>query len=67
LADLANQCGFDGYLLNFECPLRGGIEQTKALTAWNTLLQAELQAKVGPHARTIWFKISIFGVTLILT
>ncbi|KII83369.1 glycoside hydrolase family 85 protein [Plicaturopsis crispa FD-325 SS-3] len=55
LADLAYQRGFDGYLLNLECPLRGGVEQTKALAAWNTLLQSELLRKVGAHAQTIWY------------
>lgn len=25
------QCGFDGYLLNFECPLQGGVEHDKDL------------------------------------
>ncbi|EIN04359.1 hypothetical protein PUNSTDRAFT_55625 [Punctularia strigosozonata HHB-11173 SS5] len=55
LADLAYQRGFDGYLLNFECPLRGGLEQTRALTAWIALLDAELKSKVGPHAETIWY------------
>lgn len=54
LAELAAQRGFDGYLLNFECPLRGGIEQTRALAAWITILQAELENKVGPHARALW-------------
>ncbi|KDQ49805.1 glycoside hydrolase family 85 protein [Jaapia argillacea MUCL 33604] len=55
LADLARQRGFDGYLLNVECPLRGGVEQTRALAAWILLLQAELRAKVGPHAEAIWY------------
>lgn len=54
LAELAAQRGFDGYLLNFECPLRGGVEQTRALAAWITILQAELESKVGPHAQAIW-------------
>ncbi|KAJ3797013.1 glycoside hydrolase family 85 protein [Lentinula aff. detonsa] len=55
LADLAKQRGFDGYLLNFECPLVGGMEQTRALAAWITLLQAELKLKVGSHAETMWY------------
>ncbi|KAJ3760025.1 glycoside hydrolase family 85 protein [Lentinula raphanica] len=55
LADLARQRGFDGYLLNFECPLVGGMEQTRALAAWITLLQAELKMKVGSHAETMWY------------
>lgn len=55
LADLAAQRGFDGYLLNFECPLRGGVEQTRALSAWIPMLQAELIAKVGPHAHAMWY------------
>jgi mannosyl-glycoprotein endo-beta-N-acetylglucosaminidase len=55
LADLARDRGFDGYLLNFECPLRGGIEQTRTLAAWITLLQNEVLAKVGSHGETIWF------------
>lgn len=55
LADLAQERGFDGYLLNFECPLQGGIEQTSALCAWITLLQDELQTKVGQHSEVSWF------------
>ncbi|KAL0948921.1 hypothetical protein HGRIS_009030 [Hohenbuehelia grisea] len=55
LADLAYQHGFDGYLLNFECPLRGGVEQTQALTGWISLLQNELNRKVGSHSEVIWY------------
>jgi len=55
LADLAQQRGFDGYLLNFECPLQGGFEQTRALAGWITILQSELKVKVGPHAQAIWY------------
>ncbi|OCH93261.1 hypothetical protein OBBRIDRAFT_749870 [Obba rivulosa] len=55
LADLAHQRGFDGYLLNFECPLRGGLEQARVLTAWIALLENELQRKVGSHAQVIWY------------
>jgi mannosyl-glycoprotein endo-beta-N-acetylglucosaminidase len=56
LADIAYQRGFDGYLLNFEWYLSAdsGIGQARALTAWILLLQAELKAKVGPHAEAIW-------------
>lgn len=56
LADLAFQRGFDGYLLNFEYPLRagGGVGQTRALAAWIALLNRELKHKVGPHAEAIW-------------
>ncbi|KAF8075804.1 glycoside hydrolase family 85 protein [Lyophyllum atratum] len=55
LAELAWQRGFDGYLLNFECALEGGIEQTRTLAAWITLLQSEILAKVGSHGETIWY------------
>ncbi|KDR71031.1 hypothetical protein GALMADRAFT_801556 [Galerina marginata CBS 339.88] len=55
LAELARERGFDGYLLNFECPLSGGLEQTRALAAWITLLQSEILAKVGPHGQTLWY------------
>ncbi|KIY71576.1 glycoside hydrolase family 85 protein [Cylindrobasidium torrendii FP15055 ss-10] len=55
LADLAHERGFDGYLLNFECPLQGKIEQTRALCAWITLLQEELRVKVGPHSEVSWY------------
>ncbi|KAJ4494824.1 glycosyl hydrolase family 85-domain-containing protein [Lentinula edodes] len=55
LADLAKKRGFDGYLLNFECPLVGGIEQTRALAAWITILQAELKYKIGDHAEAMWY------------
>ncbi|KAJ7499715.1 glycosyl hydrolase family 85-domain-containing protein [Mycena latifolia] len=55
LAELAHERGFDGYLLNFECPLRGGIEQTRAVAAWITLLVDEIKSKVGPHAEVVWY------------
>ncbi|KAF8999398.1 glycoside hydrolase family 85 protein [Cyathus striatus] len=55
LAELAHERGFDGYLLNFECPLAGNYEQTRALAAWITILQNELLKKVGPHAEAIWY------------
>lgn len=63
LAYLAHQRGFDGYLLNFEWHLRAdnGIGHTRALTAWVSLLQAELKAKVGPHAEVIWYDSVIFN------
>lgn len=56
LADLAYQRGFDGYLLNFEYPLRagGGVGHTRSLAAWIALLNRELKKKVGPHAEAIW-------------
>ncbi|KAF5371992.1 hypothetical protein D9615_008138 [Tricholomella constricta] len=60
LAELAWQRGFDGYLLNFECPLRGGVEQCRTLAAWITVLQAEILAKVGSHGETIWYDSVIF-------
>ncbi|KAF9266577.1 hypothetical protein L218DRAFT_956359 [Marasmius fiardii PR-910] len=55
LADLAKQRGFDGYLLNFECPLRGGVEQTRALTAWITMLRHQLLDRVGKHTDVVWY------------
>ncbi|KAJ7226631.1 glycosyl hydrolase family 85-domain-containing protein [Mycena haematopus] len=55
LAELAHQRGFDGYLLNFECPLRGGIEHTRAVAAWTTLLVDELKSKIGSHAEVVWY------------
>ncbi|KAJ7576985.1 glycoside hydrolase family 85 protein [Mycena floridula] len=55
LADLARQRGFDGYLLNFECPLQGGVEQTRALAAWITILQTELRERVGSYAEVSWY------------
>ena len=64
LAELAAQRGFDGYLLNFECPLRGGIEQTRALAAWITILQAELESRMGSHARAIWYVLFWINITL---
>ena len=54
LAELAKERGFDGYLLNVECALAGGVEQTRALAAWITILQSEIFEKVGPHGQTIW-------------
>ncbi|CAL1702973.1 unnamed protein product [Somion occarium] len=55
LASLARQRGFDGYLLNFETPLRGGIEQTRALAAWIAILEQELKREVGTYAQAIWY------------
>ncbi|OAX35593.1 glycoside hydrolase family 85 protein [Rhizopogon vinicolor AM-OR11-026] len=55
LAELARQRGFDGYLLNVECPLGGGAEQARALAGWILLLRSELLTKVGPHAQAIWY------------
>ncbi|KAF8812658.1 glycoside hydrolase family 85 protein [Phlegmacium glaucopus] len=55
LAELARERGFDGYLLNFECPFIGGVEQTRVLAAWITLLQSEILARVGPHGETHWY------------
>ncbi|TBU29158.1 glycosyl hydrolase family 85-domain-containing protein [Dichomitus squalens] len=55
LAEIAYQRGFDGYLLNFEAPLRGGVEQTRALTLWIALLEQELKRKVGSHAEAMWY------------
>lgn len=60
LAELARERGFDGYLLNFECPLAGGVEQTRALAAWITLLHSEILEKVGPHGETLWYVSTIF-------
>lgn len=54
LAELAHQRGFDGYLLNVECPLRGGAEQARALAGWILLLRSQLSSKVGSHAQAIW-------------
>lgn len=55
LANLARDRGFDGYLLNFECPLQGGLEQTRALAAWISLLRSALQSTVGEHSEVIWY------------
>ncbi|KAH7921986.1 glycoside hydrolase family 85 protein [Leucogyrophana mollusca] len=61
LAEVAYQRGFDGYLLNFECPLRGGPEQARTLAAWIQILRTELQAKVGVHAQAVWYDSVIFN------
>ncbi|KAF8644098.1 hypothetical protein AX16_008691 [Volvariella volvacea WC 439] len=62
LADLAYQRGFDGYLLNWECWLDEGANQARATAAWMTILQSELEKKVGPHAETIWYdSVTTFG------
>ncbi|CCM04954.1 uncharacterized protein FIBRA_07151 [Fibroporia radiculosa] len=55
LATLAYQRGFDGYLLNIECPLIGNVEQTQVLAAWISLLEGELRRQVGTHAQVIWY------------
>ena len=54
LADLAYQRGFDGYLLNVEVPLRGSLEQARAMSLWITLLEQELKRAVGDHAQVMW-------------
>lgn len=54
LAELAAQRGFDGYLVNVECPLKGRFDQTQAFAAWMTILQDQMRKRVGPHAETIW-------------
>jgi mannosyl-glycoprotein endo-beta-N-acetylglucosaminidase len=64
LAELARERGFDGYLLNFECHLLGGVEQTRAVAAWITLLQSEILARVGAHGETHWFVVSYSRLTL---
>ena len=60
LSDLARQRGFDGYLLNVECPLRGGPEQARALTAWIDLLRYHLKTQVGDHIEVIWYDSVIY-------
>ncbi|KAF7799963.1 hypothetical protein EIP86_011206 [Pleurotus ostreatoroseus] len=55
LAHLAYQRGFDGYLLNIECALAGGREQTRALCGWIALLESELKNLVGDHAQVVWY------------
>ena len=57
LADLAYQRGFDGYLLNFEGDLVDETPEARALASWITILQFELQEKIGSHAQTIWWDI----------
>lgn len=54
LAELAADRGFDGYLLNVEVALIGGLEQTRILAAWIAILRQELKEKVGNHAECIW-------------
>ena len=55
LAQIAHERGFDGYLLNVECPLRGGPQQVRALDAWVTILRAEMRRIVGAHSSVVWF------------
>jgi mannosyl-glycoprotein endo-beta-N-acetylglucosaminidase len=64
LAELARERGFDGYLLNVECSLVGGVEQTRAVAAWITLLHTEILARVGAHGETHWFVVSNSRLTL---
>lgn len=60
LTELARQRGFDGYLLNVECALRGGPEQTRALTAWIDLLRYYLKTEIGGHTDVIWYDSVIY-------
>ncbi|KAI0640580.1 glycosyl hydrolase family 85-domain-containing protein [Trametes meyenii] len=55
LAELAYQRGFDGYLLNIETNLDGGMDQTRALTLWMAILEKELKRTVGEHAHVLWY------------
>lgn len=64
LADIAAERGFDGYLLNFECPLDGGPEQTRSVAGWIALLQSELIKRVGPHAEAVWYDSVVFSGSL---
>ncbi|KXN88355.1 Cytosolic endo-beta-N-acetylglucosaminidase [Leucoagaricus sp. SymC.cos] len=64
LAELAAERGFDGYLLNFECYLQGGLEQARALAAWIDLLESELVKRVGAHAEVSWYDSVIFNGSL---
>lgn len=54
LAQLADDRGFDGWLLNFECSLTHAEEEARVLSAWIRLLKHELKKRVGPHAEVIW-------------
>ena len=54
LAHLASQRGFDGWLLNFESNLDGGVEQARGVAAWISLFEKELKREVGEHAEVIW-------------
>ncbi|KAI0092885.1 glycosyl hydrolase family 85-domain-containing protein [Irpex rosettiformis] len=65
LADLAYQRGFDGYLLNIETPLRGGIDRCRTLSTWIALLEIELKKRVGAHAQVIWYDSVILNGQLI--
>ena len=67
LAELAHQRGFDGYLLNFEEPLPGGVEQARALTLWIALLEKELKQRVGPHAEAMWYVVRALNIHYIRT
>lgn len=60
LAEFARQRGFDGYLLNMECPLQGGPEQTRALCAWVDLLRHYLKTEIGDHTEVIWYDSVIY-------
>jgi len=61
LAELAQQRGFDGYLLNVEgsFPVQDkqtGIQWAHALAAWVAILREELMKQVGPHSEAIWYE-----------
>lgn len=43
-----------------ECPLRGGPEQARALTAWIDLLQYHLKTQIGDHIEVIWYDSVIY-------
>ena len=43
-----------------ECPLRGGPEQTRALSAWIDLLRHYLKTEIGAHTEVIWYDSVIY-------
>lgn len=58
LAELAHARGFDGWLLNFECPLAGGEQEARLVAAWITLLKDAMQRRVGAHSEVVWCALS---------
>ena len=62
LAGLAAKRGFDGWLLNFEWPLRadGGVGHARSLATWVGILTAEMKKSVGEHAEVVWYDSVVF-------
>lgn len=66
LVSLAVERGFDGYLLNIECPLPEGEADVRLLVRWISLFRSKLIQAIGPHAQLIWYAVKFCDVLCVL-